>query len=567
LNVIKHRILLSVAISCALVVTMLTVGCKTSHQTPSFAKQPKASAPKKPAVAKTPTVKRRAHKAAIPKQKNKARPKAAPTNAKVKKPVAKASTPSSEKNPSAGKPKRSFWSWLAFWRGSDHTKSEATTSKTKKKTAPARRAVASNRTRKTVPAPKTPPARAPRAPAALKSQKNKTDINSSSKSNRGKSTARRGSPSLSESTQKALSPAQQERIAFKNRDLTKTVKKAEGDGNKKPKRGFWASMAFWRGPEDQQKTGHVDKKQPTLTPKVAKPKRDMSPRTQAAAKKKTSVKQKLVTPPKTVTARAPSKKKIEAPKDKEKETKPKRGFWASLAFWKSSGAVKQEKKPASKEKLPSSAKSADAKKTPVAKMETKPKTSQATAKVVTIKVASNSTVNAASIKPGYLVKVLVLASGRKEVDEAMKRVSSDGFLTLPLVGHVKVEGMSMRNLSDHLTELYAKYLRDPMVDVDFVLDPDRGGSPWGHVTVLGRVKQPGRVSVPPTKDLTLSTAIQLAGGFDSSAKMTGIKITREKDGQTKQFEIDLQSIGDEGKIDSDILLAPGDFIYVPERVF
>ncbi|MDD4869334.1 MAG: polysaccharide biosynthesis/export family protein [Kiritimatiellae bacterium] len=173
------------------------------------------------------------------------------------------------------------------------------------------------------------------------------------------------------------------------------------------------------------------------------------------------------------------------------------------------------------------------------------------------------------LQAGFMLKIVVLASGKKEVDETEKRVAPSGTITLPLVGTVPVNGMTIRQLSDKLKELYSVYLLDPMVDVDFVLKTDTAGSisPWGYVSVMGRVKKPGRINIPPTRDLTLSMAIQLAEGLDSSAKLTGIKITREIAGKAEQFEVNLQSVGDKGELGSDIKLRPGDVVYVPERVF
>ncbi len=172
------------------------------------------------------------------------------------------------------------------------------------------------------------------------------------------------------------------------------------------------------------------------------------------------------------------------------------------------------------------------------------------------------------IKQGLLIKVTVFAGGKKEVDEPFKRVSVGGIITLPLVGYIKVEGLTLRDLSAMLKTQYSAYLRDPSIDVDFVLETgDSAISPWGYITVLGRVKKPGRVNIPPTQDLTLSMAVQFAGGLDTSAKIYGIKISREKNGQTEQIEVDLQSVGSKGEVDSDIKLYPGDVVYVPERVF
>jgi protein involved in polysaccharide export with SLBB domain len=88
------------------------------------------------------------------------------------------------------------------------------------------------------------------------------------------------------------------------------------------------------------------------------------------------------------------------------------------------------------------------------------------------------------------------------------------------------------------------------------------------VTVLGRVKKPGKISLPATRDLVLSAAIQQAGGFDTSAKETAIRITRRlSNGGLKTREVNLHSVGAQGLVEEDVLLEPDDVVFVPELVF
>lgn len=173
------------------------------------------------------------------------------------------------------------------------------------------------------------------------------------------------------------------------------------------------------------------------------------------------------------------------------------------------------------------------------------------------------------VKPGLVLNVSVLVAGKKELDEPAKRVSDDGILTMPLIGEVTAEGLTLTELSRELTLLYEDYFIRPQVVVDFVLgEDDDSVSPWGYVTVLGRVKTPGRVNMPPTQDLTVAGAIQQAGGLDTSAKSSGIRVTRQKPGGGQDsFEIDLQAIGSRGAVRNDMVLQAGDVVFVPEMIF
>jgi protein involved in polysaccharide export with SLBB domain len=86
--------------------------------------------------------------------------------------------------------------------------------------------------------------------------------------------------------------------------------------------------------------------------------------------------------------------------------------------------------------------------------------------------------------------------------------------------------------------------------------------------VLGRVKEPGRVAIPATRDLTVSGAIQQAGGFAPSAKDSAILVTRSlPDGKTESRTINLKAVGTAGRLEDDIILQAEDVVFVPEAMF
>ncbi len=177
--------------------------------------------------------------------------------------------------------------------------------------------------------------------------------------------------------------------------------------------------------------------------------------------------------------------------------------------------------------------------------------------------------NYAELRPGLVVNVSVVVGGKKVIEEVGRRISESNTLSLPLLETISVEKMTLERLSERLTQGYRDYYVNPQVMVEFVRDDNREGiSPWGYVTVLGRVKRPGQVSIPPTRDMTLSGAIQQAGGLDTSAKDTAIRITRRTvSGQTETYEINLRAVGARGRVDHDIVLLPEDVVFVPELVF
>jgi protein involved in polysaccharide export with SLBB domain len=170
------------------------------------------------------------------------------------------------------------------------------------------------------------------------------------------------------------------------------------------------------------------------------------------------------------------------------------------------------------------------------------------------------------IKVGYTLRISVSTGGKVEVEEQVKTVSDNGTISMPLVGAVACEGRTRKELSSRLADLYGQFLRDPVVSVDFVYEgKDDEISPWGAVVVYGMVQRPGKVNIPSTRDLTVSRAIQLAGGADPKlANQEKISVSRlQKDGKKKRIIVDLLEVA-EGVREKDIKLEPGDVINVPE---
>ncbi len=176
---------------------------------------------------------------------------------------------------------------------------------------------------------------------------------------------------------------------------------------------------------------------------------------------------------------------------------------------------------------------------------------------------------AVTLRPGLMIRMSVLVSGDVEIEEAAKQVSDAGTLVLPLLGKINVANKSLDDLRTQLTRRYKKYYVNPEVLLEFVRDTNKEGiSPWGFVTVLGRVREPGQIAIPATRDMTVSGAIQQAGGLASSAKMGAILVTRTlPDGKTVTRTINLYAAGAAGLLDEDIVLEADDVVFVPEAMF
>ena len=170
------------------------------------------------------------------------------------------------------------------------------------------------------------------------------------------------------------------------------------------------------------------------------------------------------------------------------------------------------------------------------------------------------------IGPGMGLAITVGETASEKPPVSMKLiVDQKGELALSylLPKPVPCDGLTLDAFKQKLVEEYSVFIRQPQVTVEFVYD-GTGVSPWGTVTVMGEVGNPGPVNMPRTMDLTVTKVLQLAGGVKQFADKESIRVTRcDKDGIQTVTEVDLIEIGSRGRFDKDMVLRAGDVIYVP----
>ena len=170
------------------------------------------------------------------------------------------------------------------------------------------------------------------------------------------------------------------------------------------------------------------------------------------------------------------------------------------------------------------------------------------------------------IRPGIslVIQVSSVASAPTTMNVL---VDQNGDITLPLLLQepVACDGHTLEALKQKLVKAYSRYYRQPMVTVTFAPYDGKGVSPWGTVTVLGEVGNPGPVNMPATMDLTVTKVLQAAGGCKPFADKTAIRVTRcDKDGNQTRTYVNINEIGKDGRVDKDMPLRAGDVVWVPE---
>ncbi|MCF7733487.1 MAG: polysaccharide biosynthesis/export family protein [Akkermansiaceae bacterium] len=136
------------------------------------------------------------------------------------------------------------------------------------------------------------------------------------------------------------------------------------------------------------------------------------------------------------------------------------------------------------------------------------------------------------------------------------RILKTGEASFPLIGPVKVGGLSVTAATKAIRDLYAKdYLVDPklMVTVDeYATD---------FISVIGAVLHPGQIPMPVSGNLDLGAAIAIAGGLAPDADAGAIQLVRAS-GSTATFSM----AGSEGA-SGRLKLSTGDRIIVNQSAF
>lgn len=158
--------------------------------------------------------------------------------------------------------------------------------------------------------------------------------------------------------------------------------------------------------------------------------------------------------------------------------------------------------------------------------------------------------------PGDVLEITVYAGAEKQ-DQLNATVSGAGLITCPLVGDVRVAGLTTAEIA---TQIRGSLARDFFVDPQVIVNVHEY---VGKIYISGEVRHPGVYGIQ--EQLTVLNACIQAGGFTAFASPGRAKVTRVKDGASRVLRIDLTRVK-LGKLE-DLVLQPGDRIDVPARRF
>jgi len=126
-------------------------------------------------------------------------------------------------------------------------------------------------------------------------------------------------------------------------------------------------------------------------------------------------------------------------------------------------------------------------------------------------------------------------------------VSGEGKVSLPLIGEVLASGATATELQDKIaTALKQGYIQNPRVNVEVLT--------FRPFYILGEVNKPGQYDF--SNGMTVERAVATASGYTYRADHKKVFIKHANQDQEEAV-----------KVTSQIMIAPGDTIRIPERYF
>ncbi|WP_231373969.1 polysaccharide biosynthesis/export family protein [Aureivirga marina] len=110
-------------------------------------------------------------------------------------------------------------------------------------------------------------------------------------------------------------------------------------------------------------------------------------------------------------------------------------------------------------------------------------------------------------------------------------IHKDGTIDFPVLGKIKLEGLSNEESVSLLQGKLKKYIKDPTVNIRIQNF---------KVTVLGEVKTPGTFTIPSER-ITILEALGYAGDMLISGKRKNVLVVRELNNEKKFIRLDLTS--------------------------
>ena len=142
-------------------------------------------------------------------------------------------------------------------------------------------------------------------------------------------------------------------------------------------------------------------------------------------------------------------------------------------------------------------------------------------------------------------------------------VRPDGKISMPLIGDVRAAGYPPESVAKTIQNKLKDFVRDP--NVTLMVTGLRSNEYLTRLRITGAVTNP--TSLNYRQGMTVLDAILAAGSVNDFASPNNTKLYRKIKGKLRVISINLGDILYKGKLETNIVLRPGDILTVPERLF
>ena len=158
------------------------------------------------------------------------------------------------------------------------------------------------------------------------------------------------------------------------------------------------------------------------------------------------------------------------------------------------------------------------------------------------------------LRPGDTIEMIIY----KENDLSIRsRIGKDGKVQLPLLGVVKLSGLSVTQATEFLRARYdADYIVSPQIYLNIL------AYSTVKFTIIGQVNKPGAYEYAESEPLDLLQAIGMAGGFTRIADRGHVRVKRREGNAVKTIKVNAKKLTD-SNVDR-FMVETGDVIDVGE---
>jgi len=130
-------------------------------------------------------------------------------------------------------------------------------------------------------------------------------------------------------------------------------------------------------------------------------------------------------------------------------------------------------------------------------------------------------------------------------------IQPNGMAELPILGEVKMAGLTVKEGQDLLVKLFSKHYNEPFVQIEVtnqrvIVFPGSGGD--------------AKIIPLQNNNTTLMEALAAAGGITERGRASKVKVMRMTDDGRKVYEVDLSTL--DGLKYADMVVQANDYIYV-----